>query len=194
MSRLKAPQRKDQLLAVATKIFARNGYDATTTHAIAEAAGVTEPILYRHFSSKQQLFVAITRRMSRQTIKHWKDLTSGTADPVEQLRIIAREFPAHLHNLTDAYHVIHGALATSRDRKVVNVMKEHYGLIEEYFVTIIKRGQATKQFRGNLNPRDPAWQLIHLGIGYAMIALNLTKFDHFPVAEAIEMVIRGIKA
>ena len=40
---------------VATKLFARNGYEATTTAAIAEAAGVTEPILYRHFEGKQDL-------------------------------------------------------------------------------------------------------------------------------------------
>ena len=36
----------------------------TTTAAIADAAGVTEPILYRHFSSKQGMFIAITRAMS----------------------------------------------------------------------------------------------------------------------------------
>ena len=61
MPRLKAPQRREQLIEVATKLFARNGYEATTTAAIALAAGVTEPILYRHFKSKQELFVAIVR-------------------------------------------------------------------------------------------------------------------------------------
>ena len=45
MPRLKAPQRREQLIEVATKLFARNGYEATTTAAIALAAGVTEPIL-----------------------------------------------------------------------------------------------------------------------------------------------------
>jgi AcrR family transcriptional regulator len=194
MARLKAPQRRQQLLAVATKIFARHGYSATTTHAIAEAAGVTEPILYRHFQSKQEMFVAITRQMSKQTLMHWRRLTAEINDPTEELRVIAREFPRHLHGLADAYHVIHGALATSRDRKVLNVMKEHYGQIEEFFVAIIHRGQTSGQFRTGLDAKDPAWQLIHLGIGYAMIALNLTRFDHFPVTEAIEVVIRGIKA
>jgi AcrR family transcriptional regulator len=67
MPRLKAPQRREQLIEVATKLFARKGYEATTTAAIAEAAGVTEPILYRHFKSKQELFIAIVREMSDQT-------------------------------------------------------------------------------------------------------------------------------
>ena len=35
------------------------------TAAIAEAAKVTEPILYRHFKSKQELFIAIARAMSQ---------------------------------------------------------------------------------------------------------------------------------
>src|SRR6186997_1889035 len=74
MPRLKAPQRREQLIEVATKLFARGGYEATTTAAIALAAGVTEPILYRHFKSKQELFVAITRAMSKQTLASWAAL------------------------------------------------------------------------------------------------------------------------
>ena len=194
MQRLKAPQRRKQILAVATRIFARHGYEAATTHAIAEAAGVTEPILYRHFKSKQQLFVAITRQMSRQTMDHWRELIAGVSSPVEQIRVIAREFPQHLKRLGDAYHVIHGALASSRDRKVVSVMKEHYSQIESFFAEIISRGQKTGVFRSELNPKVPAWQLIHLGIGFAMISQNLSQFDHFPIQEAIEQMVRGIKA
>src|ERR1044071_66829 len=118
MRRLKAPQRGKQLIEVATKLFAKWGYNATTTAAIAEAAGVTEPILYRHFKSKQELFVAITRDVSQRTIDHWQNLMQHPSDAREQIRTIAKEFPDHLQQLADAYHVIHGALATSRDRKV----------------------------------------------------------------------------
>src|SRR5205814_7948670 len=117
MRRLKAPQRREQLIEVATKLFAKWGYDATTTAAIAQAAGVTEPILYRHFDSKQELFVAIVRNVSELTMNHWKEIIGNVTDPAEQIRRIAEEFPDHIRQLSDAYHVIHGALATSRDRK-----------------------------------------------------------------------------
>jgi AcrR family transcriptional regulator len=193
MRRLKAPQRKKQLIAVATRIFARHGYEATTTHAIAEAAGITEPILYRHFKSKQDLFVAIVRQMSSETVTHWKQLATTAGNPIEQIRVIAREFPQHLRRLTDAYHVIHGALVTSRDRRVLAVMKEHYGQIEGFFSSIIRRGQEMGLFRRDLNPRAPAWHIIQIGIGYAMISLNLSHFDHVPVADAIEAIMGGIK-
>jgi len=192
MRRLKAPERRQQLLDVATKLFADYGYDATTTAAIAEAAGVTEPILYRHFDSKQELFVAIVRSVSEQTMDHWREVIGAVPDPAEQIRRIAEEFPEHLRQLADAYHVIHGALATSRDRKVAGVMKEHYGQIEKFFVQIITRGQDAGVFRPQLDPKGPAWQLIMTGIGYAMVALNLQPPEQGLIKNAIESILRGI--
>src|SRR3954447_18924398 len=110
MRRLKAPQRREQLIEVATKLFAKWGYDATTTAAIAETAGGTEPILYRHFDSKQELFVAIVRSVRQQTMSQWGEILDGITDPAEPIRRIAEAFPDHIRQLADAYHVIHGAL------------------------------------------------------------------------------------
>jgi AcrR family transcriptional regulator len=194
MPRLKAPQRREQLIAVATKIFAKWGYNAATTAAIADAAGVTEPILYRHFASKQEMFVAITRAMSQQTLRHWQELTANSNTSVDILRKIAHAFPNHIRENEDAYHVIHGALSTSRDRKVLAVMKEHYSGIERFFCKIVQDGQRDGEFQKNLDPKLIAWQLINLGIGYAMIALNLQQFDHFSVEDAIEFILKGMKA
>ncbi|MDP9173993.1 MAG: TetR/AcrR family transcriptional regulator [Planctomycetota bacterium] len=194
MPRLKAPQRREQLIEVATKIFAKWGYSAATTAAIAEAAGVTEPILYRHFSSKQELFVAITRAMSQQTLQHWHELIADSPTSTDKIRTIAKEFPGHLQRLEDAYHVIHGALATSRDRKVLAVIREHYTQIERFFCGIVTEGQKSGEFRTNLDPKVPAWQLINTGIGFAMVSLNLQQFDQFSAEDAIDFILRGLKA
>jgi AcrR family transcriptional regulator len=173
MSRLKAPQRREQILSVATKLFAAHGYECTTTAAIAEAAGVTEPILYRHFTGKQALFIAIVQAMSQMTIRHWEELIEGTSDPMEQIRRIARQFPEQIETLSDAYHVLHGALATSRDEQVVAVVREHYNLKQAFFAKIIRQGQRAGHIRDDLDPNLPAWEIINLGIGYAMIYQNL---------------------
>jgi AcrR family transcriptional regulator len=178
-------------MEVATKLFARNGYEATTTAAIALAAGVTEPILYRHFKSKQELFVAIVKAVSERTMKHWEDLVRGIDDPTEQFRRIAADLPQHMEKLADAYHVLHGALATSRDKKVLAVMKEHYFQIERFFVKVIQDGQKSGVFRKNMQPRAAAWTLIISGIGYGMIALNLTQFDRATADSAIDAILRG---
>src|SRR2546423_372630 len=177
MPRLKAPQRREQLMEVATRLFARLGYDATTTAAIAESAGGTEPILYRHFESKQELFVAIVKEMSDRTMRHWRELIEGTNDPAEQLRRVTAEFPKHMSHLSDAYHVLHGALATNRDKKVLSVIKEHYAEIEKFFAKIIRDGQKAGVFRKDVQPRNAAWQVIMTGIGYGMVALNLVPLE-----------------
>jgi AcrR family transcriptional regulator len=194
MPRLKAPQRREQLMEVATKLFARNGYEATTTAAIALAAGVTEPILYRHFKSKQELFVAIVKAVSDQTMRHWQALIANVKDPAEQLRRVCSQMPKHMGQLEDAYHVLHGALATSRDKKVLAVMKEHYLQIEKFFAKVISDGQKRGVFRKNVQARAAGWQLIMTGIGYGMIALNLTQLDRSVTEAAIDSMIRGLKA
>ena len=61
-SRLPAADRRESILVAAAERFAARGYDATTLDEIAAAAGVTKPILYRHFGSKQDLYLALLAR------------------------------------------------------------------------------------------------------------------------------------
>jgi AcrR family transcriptional regulator len=193
MSRLKAPQRRHQLISVATKQFAKYGYDAATTAAIAKAAHITEPILYRHFGSKQELFTAITRDVSARTIANWQEIIGPLNDPAAQLREIAKQFPAHLKELSDAYRVLHNAVTTSRDRKVLNVLREHYTKLDAFFTSIISTGVKRGTFRSS-SPKTVSWLLINVGLGYALMTLNLAPFETFDVVAAIEFILRGLKA
>lgn len=68
MARLKASNRRRQLLDAALPCFARAGYRRTTTARLAEAAGVTEPILYRHFDSKRDLYAALLDEASDRVV------------------------------------------------------------------------------------------------------------------------------
>jgi AcrR family transcriptional regulator len=58
-ARLRAAERRAQLLGVARRLFARDGYRGASMEAIAEAAGVTKPVLYQHFTSKRALYSAL---------------------------------------------------------------------------------------------------------------------------------------
>jgi len=57
--RLTAAERRQQLLSVAVSVFAERGFHATSMNDVAEAAGVTKPVLYQHFTSKRQLFLEL---------------------------------------------------------------------------------------------------------------------------------------
>ena len=66
--RLPADQRRLQLLEVARDRFAQKGFNATSMDEIAEAAGVTKPVLYQHFPSKSALYVGLLEDTGRQLL------------------------------------------------------------------------------------------------------------------------------
>lgn len=58
-NRLSADARRNQIFDVAIDVFGRAGYHGASMNDIAEAAGVTKPVLYQHFDSKRSLYVAL---------------------------------------------------------------------------------------------------------------------------------------
>jgi AcrR family transcriptional regulator len=60
--RLRRAERREQLLAAATQAFARTGFAATSLDDIAEQAGISRVLLYRHFDSKTDLYLAVLDR------------------------------------------------------------------------------------------------------------------------------------
>ncbi|HUS19233.1 MAG TPA: TetR/AcrR family transcriptional regulator [Terriglobales bacterium] len=57
--RLAAPDRRKRLQIAALELFSQKGYRGTTTQAVARHAGVSEALLFRHFSSKQELYWSV---------------------------------------------------------------------------------------------------------------------------------------
>ena len=58
-TRLPAARRRKQLLDVALEVFAERGFHPTSMNDLAEAAGVTKPVLYQHFGSKRELYLEL---------------------------------------------------------------------------------------------------------------------------------------
>lgn len=58
-TRMTGEERKGQIVRVAAELFARNGFKGTTTREIARKAGVSEAVIFKHFSRKQALYNAI---------------------------------------------------------------------------------------------------------------------------------------
>ena len=156
---------------------------------------MTEPILYRHFDNKQDLFVAIVREMSDLTLRHWQRAHRGTSTTRPSRSAGSRrQFPEHMKRLSDAYHVLHGALATSRDKKVLAVMQEHYRRSRSSSSASSAAGRRSASSARTWSRAVAAWQLIYLGIGITMISLNLPGlYQGQPLAEGIEMIVRGLK-
>ena len=93
-ARLSATDRRQQILKVASGLFARKGYQGTTTREIAEEAGVNEALLFRHFPSKENLYWTMIEELCAARGKRHrvqKILDKGGTD-LEVFRDVAREF------------------------------------------------------------------------------------------------------
>jgi AcrR family transcriptional regulator len=76
--RIPAAERRRVVLRAAGKLFAERGYTATRLEDVAAAAGVTKPIVYRHFESKKALYLALL-------LKHEEDMPAFLALAREEL-------------------------------------------------------------------------------------------------------------
>lgn len=75
--RMPRAQRREQILAAATRAFARSGFAATSLDDIAAEAEVSRVILYRHFDSKAQLYEAVLDRVGDLLAAHVSERVGG---------------------------------------------------------------------------------------------------------------------
>ncbi len=80
-ARLPAPERRRAIVEAALAVFSEHSYARATTAEIARAAGVSEPILYRHFESKQQLYFACLEEA-------WSDLRDSLRASMDELGVV----------------------------------------------------------------------------------------------------------
>jgi AcrR family transcriptional regulator len=84
-SRLPAAERRQQLLDTALTTFARLGYHDASMNDIADAAGVTKPVLYQHFSSKRELFLELLGDVGGRLRSAVRDAATAADGPRRQV-------------------------------------------------------------------------------------------------------------
>jgi AcrR family transcriptional regulator len=85
--RLPPAQRRAVIVEAAGRLFGAHGYDATRLDDVAAAAGVTKPILYRHYDSKQALYLALLER-HREDLGSFAAAAPAQGTPQERLRAV----------------------------------------------------------------------------------------------------------
>lgn len=79
-TRLSADERRAQLERVAGRLFADAGYHGVSMEQLADAAGVSKPVLYQHFSSKRALYLALVRDAVGEMEERVRAALRGTTD------------------------------------------------------------------------------------------------------------------
>jgi AcrR family transcriptional regulator len=85
--RLPIEERRVLIVEAAGRLFGERGYEATRLDDVAAAAGVTKPILYRHFDSKQALYLALLER-HRDDLGSFAGAIPPQGPPEERLRMV----------------------------------------------------------------------------------------------------------
>ena len=113
-SRLPAARRREQLLEVALHVFAARGFHQTSMNDVADAAGVTKPVLYQHFSSKRALYLELLELVSLRLMAAIDEATSAAAGPREQVERGLRAYFRFVVDSPDEYQLMFGG-GTRRD-------------------------------------------------------------------------------
>jgi AcrR family transcriptional regulator len=106
--RLTADARRRQLFDVALSLFAERGYASTTMDDIAEAAGVTKPLVYQHFESKRALYLELMDVFSRELVTRLVKATANAEGPRQQ---VERGFAAYFELMVGnepAFRLLYG--------------------------------------------------------------------------------------
>jgi TetR/AcrR family transcriptional regulator len=150
----------ERILATAEQMFAEHGFDAVSMNAIAEAAGMSKANVFHHFTSKQDLYIAVLRNACRDASQHLDELGSDQVPLAARFGEFAR---AHLENLLEHGQVtrlILRELLNDNPRQVQELAEKVYGEKFARFVAILRAGQEAGELRADVDPAMVAALLI----------------------------------
>ena len=137
---------------------------------IAKAAGVTEPIIYRHFESKRELFIALIHRTSEATIRLWEHELAAAADPADRLKRLINANPMVANMGRGIYRVIVQAMTEVEDPKILEALSEHVKTLHAFLMREVQQAQDSGRVSKRFSPELTAWALIHMGLGYGVLS------------------------
>lgn len=103
--RLPVAERRELIVEAAGRLFGERGYDGTRLDDIAAAAGVTKPILYRHFDSKRELYLALLAR-HRDDLPSFLDAIPEVGSPQERLRVVVEVWLTYVEEHAYAWRML----------------------------------------------------------------------------------------
>lgn len=168
MARKSANDRKAEIVATTLRLADELGPDRLTTQAVADAVGLTQPAIFRHFSSKQVLWLAVADTIAEGMAAAWeRDLASKT-DPLERLvALVLVQF-----RQIEANPAI-PAILHSRELQTENAdLRQRFGTLMKRFQSQLRseltQAREIGQIRSDLAPEDGAVLLISLIQGMAI--------------------------
>jgi AcrR family transcriptional regulator len=163
--RLPAEERRAAVLDTASRVFARCSYRGATTAEIAREAGVTEPILYRHFASKQALYLACIESAWQRVQAAWDEAVANEPDPRAWTQAMAEAFFEFKEQRSAVAQLWLQALTESGDDpEIRRYLRRHLRDVHAFVAEVVTRCQAAGAIPAERDPRAEAWIFVAVGL------------------------------
>jgi AcrR family transcriptional regulator len=164
-ARLPAEQRKAAVLECACGIFSTGSYRGTTTAEIARRAGVTEPVLYRHFASKRALYLAVLEESWSQLRAMWEHAIAEEPDPRFRVAAMGRAyFAATDPKVLCAELWIQALTEASDDTEIRRFLRKQMREVHDYVTDVIRQAQEDGGIIRDRDASAEAWIFIAIGL------------------------------
>jgi AcrR family transcriptional regulator len=163
--RLPAAERRQALVEAGLRVFSNASYDGATTAEIAREAGVSEPILYRHFASKRALYFACLDEGWRRFREAIEEALAAEPDPIrwtDAMSRAARSFHERGECKPSSLWV-QAINQAAEDPEIRKAIRKNLREVHGFFEGIIREGQARGGIPADRDPSAEAW--IQLGVG-----------------------------
>ncbi|MEK6274598.1 MAG: TetR/AcrR family transcriptional regulator [Actinomycetota bacterium] len=164
-TRLPAVERKAAVLDCACGIFSTGSYRGTTTAEIARQAGVTEPVLYRHFASKRALYLAVLDESWDRLRALWTAAVDQEPDPRFWVSAMGRAyFAAKDPKVMCADLWMQALTEASDDAEIRKFLRKQMREVHDYVSEVIRRSQAAGGVFPERDASAEAWIFISIGL------------------------------
>jgi AcrR family transcriptional regulator len=165
-SRLTAPERRAAVVETASRVFAKSSYHGSTTAQIARETGVTEPVLYRHFASKRELYLVCLGAAWDRLRALWEKALASEPDPSAWVGTLGKTYlqarAADRVIVVDLW--IQALTVAADDPEIRRGLRDQVREVHDFVAGVIRRAQ---EAGGILPERDSdaeAWIFISLGL------------------------------
>jgi TetR/AcrR family transcriptional regulator, cholesterol catabolism regulator len=146
-------ERREEILALASKIFADKGYASTTVREIADAAGILSGSLYHHFASKEAMLDEIMHGFLDHIVEQYRATVAAGGDPIDVLRALIREAFSSLGGNPAALAVMINEFNFLVQFPRFLYLREGAEETERLWTGVIEAGMRTGVFRSDIDAR-----------------------------------------
>ena len=163
--RMAAADRRKHLIETAIRLFTEGSYHGTTTAEIARAAGVSEPILYRHFASKRDLYLAALEHVWVKTRVAWERALEEAPDACAAVEAIGKgHVSVRSPKLQLAELWVQALSEASEDPELRRHLRRHMREVHDFVADLVRRGQEQGAIAAARDADSEAWIMLAGGI------------------------------